>query len=191
MHACTHVHVRACIQVGCPSAGGFDLSAFKLFLHDACFREGRYSNDGRKVQLQPASEVTALGPPIRLFDFEWESGPIDEIVTERVARLPLTLTRGGLLNAFVVYFHLHCDSDQDQHLSSGPDDVPHHPANGPPTHWDQCLRYLPAEMAVRVGEGVSEPTLSLSLTLILILTLTLTLALALALTLTLTLSPKP
>ena len=52
------------------------------------------------------------------------------------------MTHDGVLNAFLVYFHLHCDDEN--HFSSGPD-------NPDLTAWDQNMRYLPIEINVRAG----------------------------------------
>lgn len=91
---------------------------------------------------------------MRLFEFDWENEPIETLCDERTARHRLRFDKSGRLNALVVYFHLHCDALDEQHLSTGPDDVPHHPSGGPPTHWDQSIRYLPVDVAVEKGEAL-------------------------------------
>lgn len=37
--------------------------------------------------------------------------------------------------------------------TAGPDDVPF-PSGGPPTHWDQAIRYLPVPLRVRTGQRI-------------------------------------
>eukprot|EP00966_Prymnesium_polylepis_P127717 2952998-Prymnesium_polylepis.1 len=138
-------------QVGAPDHCGFKLDELNLFVADAPFRTGNYSNDGRKVQLDGPAHYKPLGPPLLLFDFDWESCPIDEICSERIAELTLTATASGELNAFIVYFTLACDGEPGNTLSTGPDDEPN-PAGGPPTHWDQSFRYLPVALRVAPGD---------------------------------------
>lgn len=142
------------IEVKTPRrAGGLHLDELRLFNTDACFREGKYSNDGRKMQLLGEDEWAALGAPLRLFDFDWESEPVDSLCDPRVTTVSLTVTQSGTLNAFLVYFHLACDDEDANTMSTGPDDVPF-PAGGPPTHWDSSLRYLPCEVSVEKGASL-------------------------------------
>ena len=105
-------------------AGGLHLDELRLFNTDACFREGKYSNDGRKMQLLGEDEWAALGAPLRLFDFDWESELVDSLCDPRVTTVSLTVTQSGTLNAFLVYFHLACDDEDANTMSTGPDDVP-------------------------------------------------------------------
>ena len=85
----------------------------------AGFREGSYSCDGRKLQLLQSDEYTPLGAPLRLFDFDFENDDVDTMCETRVAELACTCESDGLLTAFLVYFHLHCDADPTNHLSTG------------------------------------------------------------------------
>ena len=142
------------VELKAPARAGLNLDALKLLYTDAPFREGSYSNDGRKLQLMGDEELTFLGPPIELFSFDWENDDVDTLCDERTAHLQVTLTTDGVLTAFALYFHLHCDAHPDSHMSTGPDDMPS-PAGGPPTHWDQMLRYLPAEVRVTRGQALT------------------------------------
>ena len=138
------------MEMRIPKRGGCDLDELKLFNTDACFREGKYSNDGRKMQLLGEDEWSALGPPLQLFSFDWESDDVDTLCDPRVAHMKLTLTASGTLNAFLIYFHLHCDADEENEMSTGPDDVcasrrlrPSNPHLQPITHL-HAPSYLPA-----------------------------------------------
>ena len=72
------------VEVACPSHVGLVLSEFKTFYADACLREGKYSNHGFKMQgAQGEREARALGPPLQLFDFDFEN---DDVEVSRRAR---------------------------------------------------------------------------------------------------------
>ena len=55
-------------QVCAPEQCGFALDELNLFLADAPFRTGDYSNDGRKCQLDGPRHYTPLSAPLCLFD---------------------------------------------------------------------------------------------------------------------------
>ena len=59
----------------------------------------------------------------------------------------LQIQRSGTLNAFLIYFRLHCDEDDANTYSSGPD-------NPTLVAWDQNTRYLPVEMRVTAGQSL-------------------------------------
>ena len=142
------------VSMRVPSRAGLDLAELGLFYADAAFREGSYSNDGRKAQLlERGAEWEPLGPPIELFDFDWQSSPIETLTASRIAEVGFTAAASGTLNAFLLYFRLHCDASASNVLSTGPDDVPD-PPSGPPTHWDQSIRYLACGVELRAGDAV-------------------------------------
>ena len=59
----------------------------------------------------------------------------------------MQVTRSGVLNAFLIYFRLHCDEDDANTYSSGPD-------NPTLVAWDQNTRYLPVEVRVSAGQSL-------------------------------------
>ena len=122
--------------------GPIDLSAW-----DVCRSDQLLSPQpvcAAKLQQLRRGAYRRLSEPIELFEWQWATMPIETIEAPRSRELPLRLTAAGTLNAFVVYFRLHCD---DEHVyDSGPDNPHRAPC------WDQSVRYLPVEMNVRAGD---------------------------------------
>lgn len=120
--------------------GGLKLDDLSLFTCDQAVCPRAFS--GCKLQQLPSSAYKLLAPPIALFDFDWERGSLESLCTPRTARFDVKITSEGVLNAFIIYFHLQLG--EENWFSTGPE-------NGSLTAWDQNLRYLPIEVNVRRG----------------------------------------
>ncbi|KAL1515803.1 hypothetical protein AB1Y20_002419 [Prymnesium parvum] len=119
---------------------GLHLDDTALFLYDQALCPRAHS--GCKLQHFDPSTYKVLAPPLALFNFDWENAPVESLCDPRKAQHRMTITQDGTLNAFLIYFHLHCDERHT--FSSGPD-------NPNLTAWDQNLRYLPIEVNVKSG----------------------------------------
>ena len=86
-----------------------------------------------------------LSPPVRLFDFDWATSPLDELLKPRTsAPLRLSIEASGTLTAFVIYFSLDLDGTPPNLINSGP--------RSPNIAWDQSVRYLPVGLKVRKAD---------------------------------------
>ena len=103
--------------------------------------------DSIKLEHHPAHH-RVLGPPLRLFDFCWADGPIEEVARPRTSPpLPLSITERGTCTAFVIYFDLDLDRTAANGLCTGP--------ASPNVAWDQSARYLPVGIEVAPGDALS------------------------------------
>ena len=96
--------------------------------------------------LRPGVDYRPLSAPLRLFDFDFANGDLDDLLAKRTtAALPLEMTTDGVLNALLLYFTL--DVDGTHRYSSG--------AESTGSHWEQNTRWLPHELRVRRGQRLS------------------------------------
>ena len=105
------------VELRVPPRAGFKLDDLNIFNCD----QGMTPRAVKCVKLQelPPSEWRALGEAVRLFRFDWATAPIDEVCAPRTHSQRITFQRAGILNAFVLYFKLHCDDDPANDFSSG------------------------------------------------------------------------
>ena len=141
---------------------GFHLEDINLLATDMALSPRAHT--GCKLQRRPISDgATVLGPPVRLFDFDFAAGDVAAYLRGRSrSDLSLRIETSGTLTAVLLFFHLHCggggegeggggggdDSDGSCTFSTGPHD------NKSLTAWDQSLRVLPIELAVTAGESL-------------------------------------
>ena len=133
------VYVLA-VEMRAPSRSGLQLDDANLFACDQAMCPRAHT--GVKLQELAPHDYRALADPLPIFSFDWATAPVESLCDARVSEHELLLTRGGTLNALLVYFHLRCD--EDDVYSSGPD-------NPQLVAWDQNLRYLPIEVRVQAG----------------------------------------
>jgi len=132
------------IELRVGERAGLALDDLNLFSTDMPFAPRAHT--GCKLQRRPTEEHTPLGPPLKLFDFDFARTPVEQLTQGRAEIKPLEFARDGLLTAFLIYFELHTDGSNT--FSNGP-----HQAKL--VAWDQSVRYLPVE--VRVSRGQRMP----------------------------------
>ena len=111
----------------------------------------------------PSSEYDLLGPPLEIFDWDWahEETPGELNEGRTSAPLPLTFSRGGVCNALMILFTLQMDAHAGMERASGEaydpavDDDYSSGMDNPLTHWDNPMRFLPVELAVRQGDKLT------------------------------------
>ena len=112
-----------------------------------------------KLQRLPPSEYEALGPPLEIFDFPWATAEPGTLEKGRMtAPMTLSFNRGGVFNALQLLFTLQMDAAPGMETAEGETFDPECDTDyssgldNPETHWDNPIRFLPAELHVAQGD---------------------------------------
>ena len=146
------------ISLRAKGPAGIALDEMNVFLTDQVVVTYPY-HSGKPQRLAP-SEYDLLGPALEVFDFDWaHEENVGELNEGRTSPpLPLRFSRGGVCNALMILFTLQMDAHDgmekasgeaydpsvDNDYSSGLDNIY--------THWDNPMRFLPVELAVKQGD---------------------------------------
>lgn len=123
-----------------------DLTAFHAF--DALNLLTAQPNESVKLGQLPDGAYRRLGPPVRLFDFDWVDAALATMGEGRQsAPLPLRIEHAGQLTTLVVYFTLDLDGCPANIISTAPE--------SPNVAWDQAARHLPVPLRVTPGDDLT------------------------------------